>query len=237
MATERTGLVAGSEYTRQAQVGDCRVGQTSRQIVTVEQIGQVVRTPDDLYAETNLYITESRRYFPSKYLCKFVEFRWFNKVMIALFCFQLVLLILISSLLGSQNSNHAVIAISLGLSVTALAFCLSILCLYGQHLYVIHDTLPIVLSQPIKPNLGLKNQHLEVAITSQEAVYMQTQNRAYGLVSQTSTGKIPIQFLSTNAAATMYCARMCSIVCFVSTAVMGVWAVILFIASAALDTD
>jgi hypothetical protein len=68
MATERTGLVAGSEYTRQAQVGDCRVGQTSRQIVTVEQIGQVVRTPDDLYAETNLYITESRRYFPSKYL-------------------------------------------------------------------------------------------------------------------------------------------------------------------------
>jgi hypothetical protein len=220
---ERTGLLAGNQYSRQVRVGNNELGQAHRDVLTVKNTGRTVSAPNSLHAETNFYIQQSREYFPSKPMCGFCECRCFKTITTCLSCFLHALLITVSCLVGLLDSNHAVMAACIGMSVLAIVCCTPLLCLFCQHCCVVCCTIPTVLNQPVKADLGYKNQHLEVAINSEDAVYMKGRGGVVRVVAQ-ARDTVRIHVLSTQAAERIKRAVCCSVCCCLSVLLLALWA-------------
>ena len=118
-------------------------------------------------------------------------------------------------------------------SVFSLVIILSLIptfIVYCQHLHVVCWTIPWVLRQPVIPNLTNDTDHLEIAITSREDVYVRAHNSGSGLEIQ-KTGKIRFHVLSSNATSNIHLARIFSIFFAVMTFFMMIWATLVFIGS------
>ena len=148
-------------------------------------------------------------------------------------CFtQLFSLFLVSGLLGEVKPNDR-IDTPIGCLVLSLVTILSLIptfIVYCQHLHVVCWTIPWVLRQPIIPNLTTDNEHLEIAVTSLEGVYLSARNSGIGLVSQT-TGKIKFHVLSSAAILKIRGARNVSVFLAVTTFLFLIWGVLVFIVS------
>ena len=220
---ERTGLLADNQYSRQVRVGNNELGYVHHDVLTVKNTGRSVSTPDSLHAETNFYIQQSRKYFPLKPMCNFCECRYLKTVTTYWCCFLLALLITVSCLVGLLDRDHAVMAACIGMSVLAIVCCTPLLCLFCQHCCVVCCTIPTVLNQPVKANLRRKNEHLEVAINSEDAIYVKGQGGVVGAVAQ-ARDTVRIHVLSTKAVKRIKRAACYSICCCLSVLLLALWA-------------
>ena len=220
---DRTDMLADNQYARQVRVGSNELGQAHHDVVTVKNTGHIVNTPDSLHAEANFYIQQSREYFPSNPMCGFCECRCFKTITTCLCCFLLALLITVSCLVGLLDRDQAVMAACIGMSVLAIVCCTPLLCLFCQHCCVVCCTIPTVLNQPVKADLGHKNEHLEVAINSEDAIYVKGQGGVVGVVAQ-ARDTVRIHVLSTQAVERIKCAVCCSVCCCLSVLLLALWA-------------
>ena len=196
---------------------------TQQQAISVRATGRTVHVRDDIYAKTNFYIKQTRQYIPMRKLDAFLYFRGFSKLTHVMLIVAVTLLLpttIISKTLGPS------MCAKLGgiMLVIYLPFCLT----YCQHLNVVRKTIPWVLRQPVIPNLRSDNEHLEIAITSLEGVYLSACNSGIGLVSQT-TGKIKFHVLSPGAVENIKWTKVYSIVYLMLTTLACVWAAALYL--------
>ena len=234
LVTNRGGndpiLVAANTAATQVRVGDVTAGQVEQQVVTVKSTAaETVNGPFDNYARTNFYIRQSRLYMPSRKLRVFIHFTCLPGILNIVLCTQLALLILASLLTGLLTTFKASMA-CLGLSLVIILSLIPTFIVYCQYLHVVCWTIPWVLRQPIIPNMTTDNDHLEIAVTSLEGVYLRARNSGIGFVSQT-TGKIKFHVLSSAAATQIKRARWVSIFAAVMTFLFVMWAPSICIAS------
>ena len=199
------------------------VGVTQQQAISVRATGKTVHVDDDIYAKTNFYIEQTRQYIPTRKLDAFLYFRGFSKLTYVMLIVAVTLLLpttIISKTLGPS------MCAKLGgiMLIVYLPFCLT----YCQHLHVVRKTIPWVLRQPVIPNLRTGNEHLEVAVTSLEGVYLSARNSGIGLMSQT-TGTIKFHVLSPQAVQSIKWTKVYSIVYFMLTTLACVWAAALYL--------
>ena len=135
---------------------------------------------------------------------------------------QFSFLIIVSILLGKLEPTFKTSLAWLVLSLVIILSLIPTFIVYCQHLHVVCWTIPWVLRQPVIPNLTKDNDHLEIAVTNLEGVYLSARNSGFGLVSQT-TGKIKFHVLSSHAALQIQRARVFSIIFAVITFLFVIW--------------
>ena len=224
-------LVAADTAVTQVTVGDVTAGHVEQQVVTVKSIGgKPVHISDAMYTRTNFYIRCTREYIPSRKLRVFVNFRWFFWIMTTVLCTQFTFLLLPSCLLGLLEPTGGGSLACLVLSLFTILSLIPTFIVFCQHLHVVCWTIPWVLRQPVIPKMTKDNDHLEIAVTSLEGVYLRAHNSGIGLVSQT-TGKIKFQVLSCHAFWKIQWARSVSIFLAGMTFLFVIWAISVFIVS------
>ena len=227
-------LVAANTAANQVTVGDVTAGQVEQQVVTAKFTGRIVNLPTAIYTRTNFYIRQTQQYIPSRKLRVFINFRWFFWIMTTVCFTQWLSLFLVSVILCRVEPTIDTLIACLVLSLVTILTLIPTFIVYCQHLHVACWTIPWVLRQPVIPNLKTDNDHLEIAITNLEGVYLSARNSGIGLVSQT-TGKVKFHVLSPNAILQIRRARNVSIFFAVMTFTSVIWGVIVFIVSL-LDT-
>lgn len=201
--------------------------------MTVKATGETVYdVPNAMYSKTNFYIEQTRRYIPSKTLRIFINFKWFPWIMTTVFALQFVILFGVSFMLGSLRG---IVDISLACLILSLLAGVSVVpsaVIFFQHLHIVCWTIPWVLRQPVINNMKTGNEHLEVAVTNLEGVYLSAHESGIGLVSET-TGKIKLQVLSGRAKLNICRCRNYSILMAGMTILVAIWVVPVFFVSLA----
>ena len=228
-------VVAEHHHIEQVTLGEDEIGKVHHQEISFkENRGQVVQSPDSLHAETNIYIKQSQQYFPSKsrWMCSFLQCRYFKTLTTLLFCVPLAVLITVTCLVGIFNMDTGVVAVCMGLSFLAVVCSASLLCLFIQHCWVVCCTIRTVLKQPEVPAFpdGCKNKHLEVDINSKEALYLKSRGGVVGVVAQ-AQGTVRVQVLTTEAVHAIKNSARFSICCCISVLFLAVWAPVMLLAS------
>ena len=226
-------FVATNVTAQKASVGDIQAGHIQQQQVTVKATGETVYdVPNAMYSKTNFYIEQTRRYIPSKTLRIFINFKWFPWIMTTVFALQFVILFGVSFMLGSLRG---IVDISLACLILSLLAGVSVVpsaVIFFQHLHIVCWTIPWVLRQPVINNMKTGNEHLEVAVTNLEGVYLSAHESGIGLVSET-TGKIKLQVLSGRAKLNICRCRNYSILMAGMTILVAIWVVPVFFVSLA----
>jgi hypothetical protein len=231
-------FVATNNTTQHASVEDIQAGHIQQQQVTVTETGNTVSISDAMYSKTNFYIEQTRQYIPSKTLRVFINFKLFPWIMSAIYILQLAFLFVASFMLGhmrtidrfdyTRNISLACLIVSLIIGISAMLSAV----IFFQHLHVVCWTIPWVLRQPVINNLNTGNQHLEVAVTNLEGVYLSARDSGIGLLSET-TGKIKFQVLSNTAKSNICWCKYYSIFMAGITILVVIWVVPVFFVSVA----
>ena len=223
-------IVAGNTSVQHVKVEGSKAGHVQQQVVTVRDRTQIVHMNNSIYSYTNFFIRQTREYIPSRQLKEFTNFRGFGKVMTTALIIQCATLVNAFLIFSRIEPNYAHTMLTLILSFLTLCSCVPFLLIFCQHLHVIHHTLPWVLSQSVIPNMACHNEHLEVAFTSLDGVYLSAHNDGIGVVSKRK-GTIRFHVLSNRAIRIILVARFVSISCTVIEVTFFIWSAITCIAS------
>ena len=166
--------------------------------IGVKTTGNPISISNSPHARTNHYIRESRPYITNRILNTYWTFCDIN-IMVA-FAIWLVISLILTFLYWVLATVNLIINVLW-------------LCIFIQHMTVVHDTIPYVLKQPIVPNnsLRLANDFIEIEVHQVKGAYAVSQNAGIGILRR-NQGKIKFHVLSEGAASKIRTSKTLSII-------------------------
>ena len=178
-----------SDRDRLLATGRTEVERVQCTQVKLENVGGNIRkVRDEMHAQSNQFIKQSRPYFPNEKLPTYIEFPYFLRT---------VRVLCVASLLGALVTSGGTSQI---VPVFFLTACLLFFLIFCQHQWVIHKSLPVVYKQPVVDRTlqETNNAFYEMTVTELDGIALRNYRAGIGF-TKVSQGKIKFQAFNETA--------------------------------------